>query len=165
MADEQGGLDRKILQFAAAGNSPEEISRKIGNVLPPTKVALRIHKLIDSPDEYLSIPQQIRLNLQMMRDTLGELNSRYLDDANAKTRLAYMKEIAGSLERLQKTNDTDMELYSANVGRAMAAAYDIALAHIGGRLGDRVPIEEWAVLKREALEVAQGEVAKKQLED
>ena len=161
----RGQLDQEILKLAAAGQSPEQIAQsglggQIGN---PAKVAIYIKKLISSPDEYLSIPEQIRLNLQAMRRTLGEIQSQHLTDDNAKIRLSYFQSIAKELDRLQKTNEQDVQAYSATVGRAMAAAYDIALAHIGGRLGDRVSIEEWGQLKREALEVAQGEVAKRQL--
>ena len=155
--------------MAASGASPEDIAAHYkGSIGNAPKVAVYIKRLISSPDEYLSLPEQIRLNLQAMRSTLGELQSQYLDNDSAKVRLSYFQAIAKELDRLQKTNDHDMETYSANVGRAMARAYDIALAHIGGRLVGReepLTIEDFADLKREALEVAQGEVAKKQLEE
>ena len=164
MADERGATDRKILKLAAEGKSPEAISAALGHVISPPQVAVRVHYLVESADEYLSIPQQIRLNLQAMRSVLGEIQDQYLTDDNAKIRLSYFQAIAKHLETLQKTNDQDLSVYSENVGRAMVAAYDIALAHIGGRIADRVPVEEFTALKREALEVAQGEVARRQIE-
>lgn len=164
MTSDLGKLDREVLELASTGLSPEAIAGKFnGAIGNPAKVAVHIKRLISSPDEYLSIPEQIRLNLQMMRLTLGELSTQYLDNDSAKVRLSYFQAISKELDRLQKTNDQDLETYSVNVGRAMAQAYDIAMAHFVGRLADRIPLEELQQLKREALEVAQGEVAKKQL--
>lgn len=166
MSDVQrvGDLDRRILEYAAIGHSPDEISRMLGHVLSPAKVAIRTHQLLESPDNWLSIPEQINLNLRMLRETLSELRSRYLDLDNAKVQLTYMKEISAQLEKIQSSNRQDLDTYNQMVGRAMVAAYDIALAHIGGVLRDRIEPEEWSALKREALEVAQAEVARRQVE-
>jgi hypothetical protein len=166
MAD--GTLNTTILKHAASGLSPEEISARIGHVLSPAKVALHVKKLIASSDDYLSIPEQIRLNLQAMRATLGTLQAQYLDKDNAKIRLAYFQAVAKELDRLQKTNDQDYEMYTASVGRAMAAAYDLAMTHAGGRVIGRtepITLEEWSAIKRESLEIAAAEVAKRQLEE
>lgn len=159
-----GDLDKKVLKLAAEGHAPEEISRRIGGVLSPAKTVLHIHKLLATPDSYLSAPQQIQLQLREMRDVYSELRDHYTDEKNAKTLLDYSKAIISTIQDLQTRNDVDVNSYNAAVGRAMAQTYDIALAHIGGALRDKIDPEEWATLKREALEVAQAEVIKRQVE-
>jgi len=161
-----GDLDKKLLRHAASGISPDENSKRIGGVLSPAKVVLRIHELLASPDSYLSIPQQIQLQLREMRGVYDELRDRYLDDKNAKVLLDYSMSIIRTLKDLQAQNDVDVNTYNAAVGRAMGQAFDIAIATMGGMLCAKynIPAEEWAAAKRDALEAAQAEVIKRQVE-
>ena len=154
-------VDDTLLRYADS-KSPEEISRMLSGMISPEQVAARTKALLKSRD-WLEEKEQERLVFYKLRALLASLEGQHLDLANAKVQLALIKQIFDRLDVAQQRSDDILDRYNANVGRAMIAAYDIALAHIGGAIRDVLPLEEWTELKREALVLAAEKVAEKQI--
>lgn len=151
-------VDATILTHASS-SSPEDISKMLGGMISPAKVAAHTQTLLKSKD-WLTQVQEEQLVLWELRQTLVQLKDKFLDVDNAKLRLAFLKEIAGRLDKRSSANEVDLNTLYANQGRIMGQAYDIALTYIRAAFREEIDPEKWDEVKGEALRHAQRELAK-----
>lgn len=147
----------------ADSHSAEEISRELGGVITPTRVAARIKELLESRD-WLTEAQQDTLVVMKMRKALTKLerNSEgYLTEDSAKVQLSFLKAIGERLDKRRAATEIDLNTYHVNVGREMARVYDLALAYMKGALRSAIDPEVWDETSRDALQHARVELAKR----
>lgn len=155
-------LDRKILRLSDH-MSPEQISREIGGVLSPAKCRLRIEVLLDSQD-WLTLARQDAVVTWKLRTILGDLESRFADNDSLKIQVSILDKIGKRLSSRRAATVDDLNSYSANVGRQIGHVVDLALTYMKGALREEVDPERWDALVDEALDLAQQEIEKKQIE-
>lgn len=151
-------LDDRMLSMADS-RSPEEISKALGGVIRPERVAQRITELLDTRD-WLSEARQDTLVVMKMRKVLTKLEGQFMTDDVAKIQLAYLKAIGDRLDKRRAATEVDLNTYHVNVGREMARVYDLALAYMKGALRAEIDAELWDTTSKEALEHARTELAK-----
>ena len=155
-------MDDTILRFAGS-HSPEEISYMLGGLVSPQRVAARVQELLASKSWLTQQQEQRRLYLTLS-GVLAELQGRYLDVDNAKVILQLIKEQSRQLEVASRAQETDLNKLYDNQGRIMARIFDMALSYIRGALRDEIDPDRWDELQAEALLMAQGEIAKHEME-
>lgn len=155
-------VDQMILSHADS-SSPEEISKMLGGMISPAKVAAHTQALLKSKD-WLTQTQEEQLVLWELRRTLLQLKDRFMDADMAKVRLAYLKEISARLDKRSGALEVDLNTLYANQGRIMGQAYDIALTFIKGAFREEIDAAKWDEVKGEALRHAQAELAKYEVE-
>lgn len=156
-------LDDRILSMADS-HSAVEISKKLGGVISPTRVASRTKELLETRD-WLTEAQQDSLVIMKMRKVLLHLEGQLLDLDNAKVQLQFLKAIGDRLDKRRAATEVDLNTYHVNVGREMARVYDIALSYMKGALRGDVDPELWDETAREALEHARAELAKSAVDE
>lgn len=156
-------IDQTILRYCDS-ESAEEISRRLGGVVTPERVAALKEQLLGSKN-WVTAAQQDELVLYRLRNILAQLEERYLDLDSAMVQLRLLKEIGNRLDKRREATQIDLETYDANVAREMTRAYDIALGYMKGALRGEIDPDIWDEVARDALAHAGREVAKKVIEE
>ncbi len=164
-------LDDVLIELSAAGRSPLEISQRIGGVLTPEQVAVRVNQVLAAPD-WLTEAQQERALLQLVRINLLDLRAKVegervtLDQYHdsVKIQLAYVDRIFDRYNRRAAATEEELNTYNANVGRQLGRVVDLVLSYMRGALRDEIDAAEWDRLVHDAMEVARVEIASKQIE-
>lgn len=161
-------IDTTILRYCDT-ESPEEISRRLGGVITPERVAAQKETLLASK-KWLTATQEEDLVIHRMRAIVAKFEEQfhresYPDKEMALVQLRFLKEIGNRLDKRREATQVDLETYDMNVAREMTRAYDIALGYMKGALRGEVDPETWDTLAREALAHAGREVAKKAIEE
>jgi hypothetical protein len=151
-------IDDKILQLAD-NHSPEEISRALGGVISPAKVAAHTQTLLKSKN-WLTAAQEDALISYKMKRILLTLEGRFMDNDNFSARLKLLKEIGGRLDKRETAKDADLNKLYNNQGRIMGQVVDLALTFMKGALRKEIDADQWDALVQEALRNAQAEIAK-----
>jgi len=155
-----GAFDERILSLADH-MSPEQISRELGDVVTPARVALRIHELLKAQD-WLSLAEQDRLVTYKMRKILTKLEGQYMDLDSAKVQVKVLQAIGTRLDKRAAATTEDLQTYNANVGRTLGRVVDLALTYMKGALREQVDPELWDSLVMDALEQARREIERGQ---
>lgn len=140
--DRRGAVDSKLLSLAR--KSPQEISDLTG--LDAGFVAERISQLLESRD-WLSDRQQERLLLEEIADLKDMVMDRvrFADEKDfagiANVALRTLKLISERLDARRKLVDADIESITAAQARVFGRAFNLALEHVVGVLGDGVDAE------------------------
>jgi len=95
-----GPYDRKILNAAADGLSPNEISKAIGGIFTPEQVANRVKDLLAGRD-WLTTMEQEQLVVEQLGQMVQGLRARSLQ-SDTKAIEASMKMLKMKLDYLQK---------------------------------------------------------------
>ncbi|UOE45978.1 hypothetical protein [Agromyces larvae] len=156
-------IDRQILQLQVSGVTPEEMSRRLRGTVSPARIILRLHELANSGD-YLTALQQKRLDILFIREMLGELRSRYLDVDHAKVILSLIKEVMAQEDKMLATTEHDLNTYNEAIGQQLGRVVDSSLAYMKGALREKVDPELWDSLIVEAMQHAQAEILRHQIE-
>ncbi|WP_217181632.1 hypothetical protein [Streptomyces sp. AC495_CC817] len=156
-------IDQTILRYCDS-ESAEEISRRLGHVITPERVAAQKEQLLTSK-KWLTATQEEELVLYRMRNVLAQLEEQFLDLDNASVQLRYLKEIGNRLDKRREATQFDLETYDLNVAREMTRVYEIALGFMKGALRGEIDPDVWDEVAREALAHAGAEVAKKAIEE
>jgi hypothetical protein len=155
--------DDLILRYIDS-HSPEQISVMLNGWMSPARVRLRAQELVASTD-WLTDAQQEKAALLKLRKWLAEIEGRYMDNDNAKLRLAMVGKIMDRLDKRKAAVDIDLNTYNVNVGREMARVYDMALSYMKGRLHAEIDPALWDEVAQDALRHAQEEIMKKAIEE
>lgn len=140
--EKRGAVDSKLLSLAR--KSPQEISDLTG--LDAGFVAERISQLLESRD-WLSDRQQERLLLEEIADLKDMVMDRvrFADEKDfagiANVALRTLKLISERLDARRKLVDADIESITAAQARVFGRAFNLALEHVVGVLGDGVDAE------------------------
>ena len=140
--ERRGAVDAKLLSLAR--KSPQEISDLTG--LDAGFVAERISQLLESRD-WLSDRQQERLLLEEIADLKDMVMDRvrFADEKDfagiANVALRTLKLISERLDARRKLVDSDIESITAAQARVFGRAFNLALEHVVGVLGDGVDAE------------------------
>lgn len=156
-------LDEKLLLLAGT-HSPEEISREIGGVLSPARVAVQIEKLLKSRD-WLSLAQQDALITYKLGRILNNLEAQYQDLDAMKAQVQVLRALSDRLDKRNSATQSDLNSYNANVGRQLGHVVDLTLTYMKGALRESVDAEAWDALVSDAMALAWSEIQKKQIED
>lgn len=156
-------VDLKLLQLHVAGVSPEEMSRRLGGTVSPARIILRLRALATSPD-WATAQERRQLDILAMREMLGELRTNFRDIDGAKAVLTIIREVMKQEDQLAAATQTDLNTYSANVGRQIGTVVDLALTYMKGALREEVDAAKWDELVVEAMVLAQTEIEKRQVE-
>lgn len=138
----RSALDEKLLRLARL--SPVEIGEQTG--LEPAVVAARVAELLESRD-WLSDRQEERLLLveaASLKDRAlsaldGVEGSEFAQVANVVLRS--MKLMAERLDARRKLVDADLDRISSAHARMFGEAFDVALSHVVGVLGEGLDSE------------------------
>ena len=138
----RSAIDSKLLSLAR--KSPEEIAELTG--LDARFVAERISQLLESRD-WLSDRQQERLLLEEIAD-LKDLvmeRVRFADEKDfagiANVALRTLKLISERLDARRRLVDADIESITQSQARLFGRAFNLALEHVVGVLGEDVDPE------------------------
>lgn len=156
-------IDRTILRYCDS-ESAEEISRRLGGVITPERVAAQKTVLLTSR-KWIDAAEQDELVLYRLRQILAAFEGQTLDNDNAMVQLRFLKEIGNRLDKRREATQVDLETYDLNVARAMTEAYNIALGYMKGALRGEIDPDVWDELAREALAHAGQEVTQKAIEE
>lgn len=156
-------IDQTILRYCDS-ESAEEISRRLGGVITPERVAAQKTVLLTSR-RWVDAAEREELVLYRLNRILAELDTRYLDNDNALVQLRFLKEIANRLDKRREATQVDLETYDMNVAREMVRVYDIALGYMKGALRGDIDPDVWDEVAREALAHAGREVTQKAVEE
>lgn len=162
-AAELSKIDQTILRYCDS-ESADEISRRLGGVITPERVAAQKEVLLTSK-KWVTEAQQEELVLYRLRTILAQLEERFLDNDNAMVQLRFLKEIGARIDKRREATTVDLETYDLNVAREMTRVYDIALGYMKGALRGEIDPETWDALAREALAHAGREVAQKAIDE
>jgi len=133
----RSAIDAKLLSYAR--KSPDEIAELTG--LDAKFVAERISQLLESRD-WLSDRQQERLLLEEIADLKDLVMERvkFADEKDfagvANVALRTLKLISERLDARKRLVDADISEISAAQARVFGKAFDLALTHVVGVLGD-----------------------------
>lgn len=105
-------LDTKMLSLADH-MSPEAISRELGGVISPARVAVRVKELLTSSN-WLTDYEQEQLVIDKMRKILRKLDERYLDLDNAKVQLQLLRAVAERLDKRRSATQDELNSLHAN---------------------------------------------------
>ena len=155
-------LDDALLDGAVLGLSPEQISDRIGGVLTPARVAIKLRELL-SASNWLEDAERERAVLHLLERKLVELN-KFNDLDTAKLVLAYGKELLVNLNKRKAVVEDQLLTYDRNVGQQLGHVVDLALGYMQGALREKVDPETWDRTKQEALALAWREIQSKQVE-
>lgn len=156
-------IDDALIEAGVLGLSAEETSERIGRVLTPMRVMQRTRELAKSGN-WLDEAEKEALLLKILQKRVVELQEeRELD--SIKVQASMVKDLLVQLNKRRAALDTDLNTYSANVGRQLGQVVDLALTYMKGALREEVDPEKWDGLVMEALLVAQREIEKKQVEE
>lgn len=153
--ESRSALDSKLL--ANARKSPAEIAEITG--LPAEVVAERISVLLESRD-WLSDRQQERLLLEEIADLKDMVMDRvrFADEKDfagiANVALRTLKLISERLDSRRKLVDADINEITAAQARVFGQAFDLALAHVVGVLGDGIEPEVVDATVQDGLKLA-----------
>jgi hypothetical protein len=156
-------IDKTILRYCDS-ESAEEISRRLGGVITPERVAAQKTVLLTSR-KWIDAAEQDELVLYRLRRILAAFEGQTLDNDNAMVQLRFLKEIGNRLDKRREATQVDLETYDLNVAREMTRAYDIALGYMKGALRGEIDPDVWDELAREALAHAGREVTQKALDE
>lgn len=165
MAGQWDSIDDKLILYTVEGDSPERISERLGNVIEPARVRMRVRELLKSED-WLTVAEQevallrvLRKNLVKIQDFLSENG---VDEAALNLTLSYTKELLARGDKRMSSTQVKLDQYNANVGRTIGHVVDLALTYMKGALRSEVDPAKWDQLVKEALLMAQTEIEKKQ---
>lgn len=153
-------LDERILSLADHA-SPEEISRELGGVVSPARIAARVKNILGSRD-WLSLAEQEQVVLHKMRQLLERVEGQFFDLDNASVQLRILKELGSRLDHRRSAITVDLNTYNENVGRKLGQVVDLALTYMKGALRDEVDPDRWNTLMQEALLQARQEIERDQ---
>lgn len=161
-------IDQTILRYCDT-ESPEEISRRLGGVITPERVAAQKETLLASK-KWLTATQEEDLVIHRMRAIVAKFEEHFFAESFpnpdiAMVQLRFLKEIGNRLDKRRAATQVDLETYDMNVAREMSRAYDIALGYMKGALRDEIDPDTWDTLASEALAHAGREVTKKAIEE
>lgn len=158
-------IDKTILRYCDS-ESAEEISRRLGGVITPERVAAQKTILLTSK-RWVDAAEQDELVLFRLRRILAQLEERFHADdmESAMVQLRFLKEIGARLDKRREATKIDLETYDMNVAREMTRVYDIALGYMKGALRGEIDPDIWDEVAREALAHAGREVTKKAVEE
>lgn len=143
--------------------SPTQLSELIGGVMSAARVRVYVSELLNDVD-WLTEAQEDRLVTLKLRRLLAILENRFADNDNITLQLKLLKEIGGRLDKRRAATEVEIDRYHANVGRQMAQAVDIALAHMRGALKGDIDPEKWDAALLDAMVYAESKIAEKQIE-
>jgi len=146
-------VDDQLLELAAMEFSPEEISRRMGGIINPAQVRLKVDELTKNGN-WLTAVQQEHALLSMLRTNLMEMRSETFDLDNIKLQHTYVETLLKRADRRQEITASQLETYDANVGAQLGAVVDAALSYMKGALREEVDAAKWDALVAEALEDA-----------
>lgn len=164
--EELSRIDTTILRYCDS-ESAEEISRRLGGVITPERVAAQKEKLLTSK-KWLTAAQEDELVLYRLRAILAKMEEQtgnYLDNDGAMVQLRLLKEIGARLDSRRAATQVDLETYDLNVAREMTRAYELALGYMKGALRADIDPDLWDEVAKDALAHAGREVAKKAIEE
>jgi transcription initiation factor IIE alpha subunit len=124
----QNELDEKIL-LKADHMSPEEISRALGGVISPAKVAVRIKELIKSRN-WLTDYEEEQVVLWKMKRIVGKLEEathNHLDLDSAKVLINALKAIAERLDKRRAATQEELTSLHANQAQIMFEAIKVLI--------------------------------------
>jgi hypothetical protein len=156
-------LDEKMLLLAAT-HSPEEISRELGGVISPARVAANIEMLLQSHD-WLTLAQQDALVTWKLGRILNKLEEQFMDLGNAKVQIQLLKILGDRVKQRHSASQQDLETYNQNVGRQLGHVVDLALTYMKGALREEVDPQRWDELVQDAMALAWQEIQSKQIEE
>lgn len=151
--DRVKSVDDQILELAAMELSPLEISRRLGGIVNPAQVRLRVDELTKSATWLTAIQQEHAL-LSILRTNLLEMRSQALDADNAKLQHQYVETLLKRADRRQEVTKNQLETYDANVGAQLGAVVDEALAYMKGAFREEIDPLKWEATVGEAMEHA-----------
>lgn len=155
LSTNRSAIDGKLLSLAR--KSPEEIAELTG--LDAKFVASRISELLESRD-WLSDRQQERLLLEEIADLKDMIMERvrFADEKDfagvANVALRSMKLISERLDSRRKLVDEDIQSITQAQARIFGRAFDSALSHIVGILGEDIDPEIIDATVRDGLKKA-----------
>jgi len=160
----KGSVDEQLIAYAVMDLSPEEISGRIGGVLSPARVRLRVNDLLTSGD-WLTDAQKERALLSIALRQIGDIQqvAGSGDLEASKVLLVYLKDVLDRLEKRQVRITADLNTYNASVGQQLGHVVDLALTYMKGALRESVDAEKWDELVLDAIAVAAHEIEKKQI--
>lgn len=163
--NELSKIDQTILRYCDS-ESAEEISRRLGGVITPERVAAQKEALLTTK-KWLTAAQEEELVLYRMRSILAKLEEKFFAENldSATVQLRYLKEIGVRLDKRREATQVDLETYDLNVAREMTRAYEIALGYMKGALRGEIEPELWDQIAKDALAHAGAEVSKKAVEE
>lgn len=156
-------IDKTILRYCDI-ESAEDISRRLGGVITPERVAAQKTTLLTTK-RWVDAAEREELVLYRLGVILAQLEERYLDNDNAMVQLRLLKEIGNRLDKRRAATQVDLETYDLNVAREMVRVYDIALGYMKGALRGEIDPDIWDEVAREALAHAGREVTQKAVEE
>lgn len=151
--DRVKSVDDQILELAAMELSPLEISRRLGGIVNPAQVRLRVDELTKGAN-WLSAIQQEHALLSILRTNLLEMRDKSFDVDIMKLQHQYVDTLLKRADRRQEVTKNQLETYDANVGAQLGAVVDEALAYMKGALREEVDPVKWDALVGEAMEHA-----------
>ncbi|MBT2484758.1 MULTISPECIES: hypothetical protein [unclassified Microbacterium] len=156
-------IDQTILRYCDS-ESAEEISRRLGGVITPERVAAQKTVLLTSK-RWVDAAEQDELVLYRLRNILAQLEEKYLDLDNALVQLRFLKEIGARLDKRREATKIDLETYDLNVARVLGQVVDQSLSYMKGALRSEVDPDLWDQLVIEAMRHAQTVIEQKAVED
>jgi len=149
----RAALDTLLLNEAASGKSPNEISAATGGAVSPERAAARIKELLASRADYLSVREQQALvmhDLQNAKALLWEkIDGWGKDGVEAFGPLIRLLKIIGDrVDALAKEGDDKAALITAAQARGFIKALEIVYDRLIERLSEQYPEVEQADVRQ-----------------
>mgnify|MGYP003135693562 CR=1 FL=1 len=129
--------DERMLLLADS-HSPEEISRDLGGLVSPARVASHVKGLLKNRD-WLEEAEQDQIVTWKMRRLLRKLEEQYTDLNNVKVQLQLLKAIGERLDRRAALTEEQKSQLYANQAQIMFDAIRLAFSNALDELQARVP--------------------------
>jgi alkanesulfonate monooxygenase SsuD/methylene tetrahydromethanopterin reductase-like flavin-dependent oxidoreductase (luciferase family) len=140
--DKLGALDAKLLELAASGKSPDEISRELNRVVSPERAAQKIKELLASRTDYLSIREQqalVLFDLHSAKEKLWEMLDGYDGVEAAGPLIRTLKIIGDRVDAQLKQADDKTALITKAQAEGFVKALEIVYERVVERLEIKYP--------------------------
>lgn len=151
-------MDHKLLANADR-LSANELSKLIGGIIPPERIAAHVKNLLKERD-WLTDAELDNLITYKLQRALAKLESQFEDLDNLKVQLGFIRELGARLDKRRAATTVDLNTLYGNNGRLMAQIFDITLAHMRGQLQDSISLDAWDEAADQALAYAKAEIQK-----
>lgn len=158
--NELSKIDQTILRYCDS-ESAEEISRRLGGVITPERVAAQKEILLTTK-KWLTATQEEELVLYRLRTLLAKIEEKFFaeDLESAMAQLRILKEISARLDKRREVNAIDLNQLYGNQAVLMLRALDLATGYLRGAFRDQIDQEKWDEALREGMYLAQAEIEK-----
>ncbi|MEV5068868.1 hypothetical protein MRBLMI12_000424 [Microbacterium sp. LMI12-1-1.1] len=153
-------IDDALLNGAVLELSAEAISERIGGILSPPRVMLRLRELLSGGTRLDDLEHERAVMMLLEKNLIALQNLPQKGSEEYRVLLSYAKALFDRMDKRKASIQAELNTYDQNVGRQLGHVVDLAMGYLRGAVRDQIDGAKWDELVEEAMAMAWNEIQK-----